>query len=678
MSELNGLERSVAPLVAPPRQARAAARWFAGHELAPGRPYPERREAEPGAGDRFAARLWHHCVSPVVGAAVVRRTRARRFIRRVDAAAAHCAALDDAALARYAFSLVPTLRRDGFRVAAGACLFAAIREAGARTMGMRHYDTQLVTAWWLLQGMLVEMATGEGKSYAAALAATSAAMVGLPVHVITVNDYLAARDAAHFAPLYAFFGLRSAAVANGLEPAARTAAYTADITYASNSEVAFDYLRDRAALGDSASPMHLAVRAVRGAVGAAPPRVVLRGLVFAIVDEADSVFIDEARTPLLLARTRDDQPQAPVVTALEMASQMHAPSDYVIDADHHCVRMTRTGLERLEQLNAGDAAAFPSLRSAHEWVERALAALHLYKCDEHYVIADGKIHIVDESTGRAMPDRSWERGLHQLIECKEGLALTGARETMARITYQRFFRRYLKLAGMSGTATEVASEIGITYGLSVARVPLHRPCRRRDRGAQCFADADARWAAVVEAVQREAVQNGRPVLVGTRTVKASERLSACLRERGIAHVVLNARHDREEQDIVARAGESGRVTVATNMAGRGTDIALGEGVAERGGLHVVLTEYHESRRIDRQLFGRSARQGDPGTVEALVALDDELFTREVPRLSAWLARRAGGVGRVARPWLALLRYLAQGHAEARNRDQREAALEQDR
>jgi preprotein translocase subunit SecA len=277
-----------------------------------------------------------------------------------------------------------------------------------------------------------------------------------------------------------------------------------------------------------------------------------------------------------------------------------------------------------------------------------------------------------------MPDRAWEHGLHQMIEAKEGLDLTGTRETLARITYQRLFRRYLRLAGMSGTVTEVAAEIGRTYGLPVVRVPLHRPSRRSGGDARCLADADSKWQAVVDAIERVAVQERRPVLVGTRTVKASEDLAALLAARGIDHVVLNAKQDRDEALIIARAGEAGRVTVATNMAGRGTDIVLGAGVAERGGLHVILTEYHESRRIDRQLFGRSARQGDPGSGEAIVALDDELFVTQAPRLVRRLARRAAGGQPVAPLALALLRRAAQAVAEARNRDAREATLKQDR
>jgi preprotein translocase subunit SecA len=294
------------------------------------------------------------------------------------------------------------------------------------------------------------------------------------------------------------------------------------------------------------------------------------------------------------------------------------------------------------------------------------------------VLIDGKVQIVDASTGRVMPDRAWERGLHQMIEAKEGVALTGQRETLARITYQRLFRRYLRLAGMTGTATEVAAEIGRTYGLAVRRVPLHKPSQRRMGTVRCLRTQDEKWKAVVEAVFQVAVDQQRPVLIGTRTVRASEQISALLTERAMSHVVLNAKQDREEAEIVARAGEPGRITVATNMAGRGTDIELAPGVAERGGLHVILTEYNESRRIDRQLFGRSARQGDPGSGETIVALDDELFTSQMPGLSTWLARRAELHNGISAAEVALLRWLSQGRAEWRNRDARESTLKHDR
>jgi preprotein translocase subunit SecA len=648
--------------------------------IAPGRPYAERDEQEPPWHDRLALGLWHGAAMPLVGATGIRQRQARMLVAQVDALADEVAALDDARLRAEALALRSRLRRDGFTVAQVARVFALVREAAGRTLGLRHFDTQLMAGWWLLEGSLVEMATGEGKTFAATLPAIAAALAGLPVHVITVNDYLAERDATFLSPLYGFFGLRVGAVVNGLVKAQRRSVYAGDVTYVSNKELAFDYLRDRAALGDRASPLHLAVESLREGAARADA-IVLRGLVFGIVDEADSVFIDEARTPLILSSSggRDGQ-RADRDLALGIAGLLEPGAHFVLEPAHRRVRLTDAGREAADTLaeEAGQAAVFASSREADEAIERALAALHLYSRDQHYVVVDGKIQIVDESTGRAMPDRAWERGLHQMIEAKEALDLTGARETLARITYQRLFRRYLRLGGMSGTATEVAAEIGSTYGLAVVRVPLHRPSQRVDRGARCFVDSTAKWAAVVEAVERVAVQESRPVLVGTRTVKASEELSGLLAARGIEHVVLNAKQDQDEASIIARAGEVGRVTVATNMAGRGTDIVLGAGAAERGGLHVILTEYHESPRIDRQLFGRSARQGDPGSDEALVALDDELFVTQVPRLASALARRAGNGRPVGRVALAILRAAAQRAAEARNRDARMTNLDQDR
>jgi preprotein translocase subunit SecA len=648
--------------------------------LAPGRPYAERDEHETPWHDRLALGLWHGAAMPLVGATGLRQRHARKLVAQVDALAGEVAALDDDGLRAEAQRLRTRLRRDGFTSPTVARAFALVREAAGRTLGLRHFETQLMAGWWLLGGSLVEMATGEGKTFAATLPAITAALAGLPVHVITVNDYLAERDAKFLSPLYGFFGLRVGAVVNGLAKADRRRLYAGDVTYVSNKELAFDYLRDRAALGDRASPMHLAVESLREGVARADS-IVLRGLVFGIVDEADSVFIDEARTPLILSTSGGvDGQRGDRDLALCIAGLLEPGTHYVLEPAHRRVRLTDAGRDAADSLaeECGQAAAFATSREADEAIERALAALHLYVRDQHYVVVEGKIQIVDESTGRAMPDRAWERGLHQMIEAKEALALTGARETLARITYQRLFRRYLRLAGMSGTATEVAAEIGSTYGLSVVRVPLHRPSQRVARGARCFPDCAAKWAAVVEAVERVAVQEGRPVLVGTRTVRASEELSGLLAARGIEHVVLNAKQDKDEASIIAQAGAVGRVTVATNMAGRGTDIVLGEGAAERGGLHVILTEYHESRRIDRQLFGRSARQGDPGSDEALVALDDELFVTQAPRLVDALARRARDGRPVGRVALAILRYVAQRAAEARNRDARVTNLEQDR
>ncbi|MBW8844933.1 MAG: hypothetical protein JF607_08190 [Burkholderiales bacterium] len=650
-------------------------------DLASGRPYAERDEREPPWHDKLALRLWHGAAMPLLRKVRARESLGPAFVARVNRHTDEFARADDAQLKLEARRLRARLQREGFGAAVSARCFALVREAATRVLGQRHYDTQLVAGWWLLRGLLVEMATGEGKTFAATLTACTAALAGLPVHVITVNDYLAARDAETMGPLYRFFGLSCAAVVHGMAKPDRRAAYAGDVTYCSNKELAFDYLRDRAALGDQASPLHLAVEGLRDGRARADATV-LRGLSFALVDEADSVFIDEARTPLILSATADaGGDREPCERALAIARQMQAPLHFEIERSHLRVRLTEPGRDEIERLDPDDsqAAQAASPREREEGVQRALAALHLYTRDRQYVVIDDKVQIVDESTGRVMADRAWERGLHQMIEAKEGVALTGRRETLARITYQRLFRRYLRLCGMTGTATEVAGEIGRTYGLSVARVPLHRPSQRRVAGARCLPDAAAKWQAVAEAVRRVAVGEQRPVLIGTRTVAASEAVSAVLREQGLAHVVLNAKQDREEAQIVGAAGQAGRVTVATNMAGRGTDVALAPAVAQAGGLHVILTEYHDSARIDRQLMGRCARQGDPGSGEALVAFDDELFITQAPWLTRclrdWAATRGGGLSGRAIEWL---RWTAQGVAEARNREVRMQTLRHDR
>ena len=643
-------------------------------ELAHGRPYVERDEREPEWHDRLALWVWHGAASRLISASGLRLLVARTFCARVNALAEQVAALDDAALRSRFAAQGAALRRHGFVREPTAVCFAIVREAASRVLGLRHFDPQIIAGWWLLGGHLTEMATGEGKTFAATLPACTAALAGLPVHVITVNDYLAARDAESMGPLYRFFGQSCAAVVHEMGRGERRRTYAGDISYVSNKELAFDYLRDRAALGDRASPMHLALAAI-GRQAPDPERVVLRGLCFAIVDEADSVFIDEARTPLILSRTAQagDVEQSCQET-MALARQLQPGEHFDLDLSRRRVTLTAAG----EDAAAGDQEEGDDTgdRAAREQLQRALSALWLYHRDEHYVVIDDKVQIVDASTGRVMPDRAWEQGLHQMIECKEGVPLTGRRDTLARITYQRLFRRYLRLSGMTGTATEVAVEIGRTYGLAVARVPLHRPSRRRLTGARCLPNAVAKWLAVADAVEEVAVRQGRPVLIGTRTVKASEQISAVLQERGVPHVVLNAKQDSDEAQLVAQAGEPGRVTVATNMAGRGTDIALGSGVAERGGLHVILTEYNESRRVDRQLIGRSARQGDPGSAEALVALDDEIFVTHAP----WLALTLSGPGKGAPPgWaLALLRRVAQGRMERLSGEAREGNLKHDR
>ena len=562
---------------------------------------------------------------------------------------------DDALRAEAARLRSRLLSRPGDRTALERS-FAVVREVSARQLGKKHYKVQIIGALALYRGAMVEMATGEGKTLTAAPAAVVAALAGLPVHVVTVNDYLAARDAEELRPIFDFLGLSVGVIDSEMDAPARAAAYRCDITYISNKNLTFDYLRDRVALR---ARRGLGRRRAAALIdGRAEDGLILRGLAFAIVDEADSVFVDEARTPLILSATSDDaEAQALYTTALDLAHGLTLRRDFTVDAMNRHISLTDAGKARLTEAAAPLTGLWRVRRAREELVRQALAALTLFEHGRDYVVIEGKVQIVDEFTGRIMPDRSWQGGLHQLIEAKEGVEITGRKETLARITYQRFFRRYARLAGMTGTGMELAGEFRDTFGLTTLRVPTHRRLRRRHLGTRFLRDEAAKWDHVAERVAALHALR-QPVLIGTRSVEASERCAEVLAARGLPHVVLNARQDSEEAEVVARAGQPGAITVATNIAGRGTDIKLGEGVAALGGLHVILTEFHESSRIDRQLYGRSGRQGDPGSTEAIVALSDELFARFAPLLLA-LVRAAP-----LPPLCHLLRRVAQARAEA--------------
>jgi preprotein translocase subunit SecA len=567
----------------------------------------------------------------------------------------------------------PLLRR-GFQPELAARAFALVRAAAERTLGMRHFPVQLMGGQVMLAGMLAEMETGEGKTLTATLPAATAALAGMPVHVVTVNDYLAQRDGDGMRPLYEALGLTVGVTRHGQSPAERKAAYAADITYCTNKDLGFDYLRDSLTLASRTGRGRLRLERLLGR-GERLDRLLLRGLHFAIVDEADSVLIDEARTPLIISGGGGERDAELYAAALELCRQLESEMHFRIDRAERAVRLTEQGRTRLGELAEALPSAWRSARAREEVAQQGLAALHLHELDTHYMVRDGKVQIIDEYTGRVLADRSWERGLHQMVEVKEGCEVTARRSTLARITYQRLFGRYLRVAGMTGTASEVAPELEAVYGLKAARLPTHRPPRRSDLGAQLYATRDEKWSAVADAISR-LTRAGRPVLVGTRSVAASEELSRVLDGSRIDHVVLNARQDGAEADIVARAGEPRRVTVATNMAGRGTDIKLAPEIAALGGLHVVLTEFHESKRIDRQLFGRCARQGDPGSHEAIVSLEDELFRRHAGALTDSL----GKVYRSNPPaWCAgVLRTAAQRSAEAANAHDRRVTMREDR
>ncbi|HEX4194358.1 MAG TPA: hypothetical protein VHY80_14725 [Stellaceae bacterium] len=633
--------------------------------------YPERQIAAEGTLQRLAVAF-----ESLVRARATTR-RARRLAPIVDLVAqaeATVRALDDAQLARAARAIGAGLRRDqSWPAPLVARSFAVIREAAMRRLGQRHHDVQLIGGYALLRGMVAEMGTGEGKTLAATLAAATAALAGVPVHVITVNSYLAARDAEALRPLYDFLGLSVGVITETVPLSERGAAYRCDVTYCTNKDVAFDYMRDRLRLGRRLGNLRRkAARLGRGA--ATLDASLLRGLPFAIVDEADSVLVDEARTPLILSGgTGVEREPTAFDQALELARSLQPERDYLFVANERRILLIERGRKALESaLELG--SPWDEVDERERLIVHALTALHVMHRDEHYLVRDGKAEIIDEYTGRILPDRTWTEGLQEMIERKEGLSLSERRTTQARMTYQRFFRRYRRLAGMTGTAREVVEELWRVYRLPVASIPPNRPSRRKVLAVIGHPNAAAKWRAIVAEVAMIHAR-GAPVLIGTRTVAESKRASDELAKAGLAHVVLNAAQDVAEAEIVGRAGALGAITVATNMAGRGTDIRPDPQALERGGLFVFVSELHEAARIDRQLEGRSARQGEPGEVRTHVSLDDAIVQRHFPPLlvatARFVAARLGsrGIAAVAR--------LAQYRAEQLHARMRRELLKSD-
>ena len=598
--------------------------------------------------------------------------RARRFARLVTAREPHFQAMSDDALRERVRQSSRSLRGDGLGGPALVEVFAGVREASRRITGMKHHEVQLMGGWTILQGAIAEMQTGEGKTLVATLAATAAALSGAGVHVVTVNDYLAERDADSNRALFEYFGLSVGIIREGMTPEERAAVYASSIVYVSNKEIVFDYLKDQIALqGATGAQLHL--RRLAGDRGAS---MLLRGLHLAIIDEADSVLIDEARTPLIISESVPATEAGSLwQDAIGLARQLERDRDFTIDA-HRTVRLTEAGRTAIEDLSTSLKGRWRSARWRDEYAVKALTALWCYERDVHYILdAESKVQIVDESSGRVMADRSWEDGLHQMVEAKEGAKPSDGRRTLAKLTYQRFFRRYLVLGGMSGTVREVRAELKRVYELDVIAIPTHAPSRRQRWPSRGFPTQAARWVAVADEATR-LQQAGRAVLIGTRSVAASEALGDVLAARGLAHQVLNARQDAEEARIVEGAGQRGVITIATNMAGRGTDIKPAPEVLATGGLHVILTEFHDTPRVDRQLFGRAARQGQPGSGQAMVSLEDEIFGRYAPWLSTRLARWCGT--EIASSVIDRLARAAQRRAERHDARIRADTLRQDR
>ena len=609
---------------------------------------------------------------------VPRRQQFMSRAKRVLAFDKHFADMADGALRDTAIEMKERFRRGRDTPSDVNRAFALVREVASRTIGEKHYHNQVACALALEAGCMVEMATGEGKTLAGTMPATIAGWRGRGCHVVTFSDYLAQRDAEWMGQLFNFCGLSVGHIEQGMDPPDRRRAYLADITYGTNKEITADFLRDRLALGGLRSlPAALMAKIADGS-DSGTGRLLQRGLEYAIVDEADSLLIDEAVTPLIISGQAPNPEQVAAFNhGADLASLLQAGRDYTVNERYREVELTQTGKDRLAELAEPLGGVWAGARRREELVTQALTAREFYVRDKQYVLQEEKVVIVDEFTGRLMPDREWRDGLHQAVEAKEGIEVNPPKDTYARLSFQRFFRLYKKLGGMTGTAAEAWSEFWQIYRLPVVVIPTNRPCIREHQPDRVFGTADAKWLAVIEEIRRMHLA-GRPVLVGTRSVGASERLSEMLTPLGLEHDVLNAVRHKEEAQIVAGAGAPGAITVATNMAGRGTDIKLGPGVAEGGGLHVIATERHESGRIDRQLFGRSARQGDPGSAGAIVSLEDELLTRHAPHLSAGLRKRyTGRTGDVSGPLSRRVFSRAQRKAERQSLRQRKSVLKTD-
>ena len=568
------------------------------------------------------------------------------------------------------------LLQQGWAAATTGRALAVAGAAMARSLGKTPYDTQTLAAWLILQGRLAEMATGEGKTLAAALAAAVAALGQVPVHLLTANDYLVRRDSEALAPFYAALGLSVGCVLTSSTREQRAHAYRCDITLVTAKELVFDYLKDHLLLGGEHDPRVLRAHALQ--LNAPQPEAgapMLPGLHMAIVDEADAALLDEASMPLILAQPGQPVDAAGYTRAFEIAGTLQRERDYHLLAAQRSAHLTKAGRERVNLAVRGAGGALTPPQRAHELVEAALAARWLFRRDREYAVTTTGVQLIDEVTGRIAEGRQWSGALQQMVELKEGAPLSPPTRTAAQITFQRFFPRYLHLGGMSGTLTEARHELRMLYGVGVARVALARPSQRRWLGETLFIDAARKWAAVVDAVATVHA-SGRPVLVGTDSVADSAHLSGLLQSAGIAHQVLNALQDAHEAECIARAGRRGAVTVATNMAGRGTDIQLDADAAAAGGLHVIACMRNRARRIDRQLIGRCARHGDPGSAQALLSLDDMLLQRIWP---AWLRRTAAACAvqhrvpaALAGPLLAIAQRVAEWHEGQRRKQLRQA------
>ncbi len=600
------------------------------------------------------------------------------FAHRVERAGKEFQHISEKQIALCSKKIRTDLHKNGFKPQSVVQSFALIREVSRRTLGIQHYPVQIIGGYVMLNGMIAEMETGEGKTLTATLPACTAALAGIPVHLITVNDYLVQRDAEWMGPVYRALGLKVGTILEGMDLPTRNESYNADITYCTNKQLTFDYLKDRLVFGNKRGHLRMSIDRLNDDASSMS-KLLLRGLHFGIVDEADSVLIDEARTPLIISKTTDNNISDQMChQALQLSQEMIFGSDFLILERDRKIEFTPNGQNHVLQMAKDLGGLWKGQSRSLELVSQALSARHLFIKDKHYLIQDEKIVIIDEFTGRAMPDRSWERGLHQMIEAKEDVPVTGLRETLAKISYQQFFRRYLRLAGMTGTADEASKELESVYHLKVMKIPTNRKAQRVFLSTRSFSKAADKWAAIASRVEHIHALK-RPILIGTRSVSDSELISSLLSEKKIPHQTLNARQDTDEAKVVEQAGQAERITVATNMAGRGTDIKLAPGIAKLGGLHVIASEPHEAGRIDRQLFGRCGRQGDPGSYELFFSLEDELVQSHGPIIALMRLLRVFRINRnTGSSWVdRMILYWTQRFAERHHARIRKQLLKMD-
>ncbi|MBQ2559239.1 MAG: hypothetical protein II565_01395 [Fibrobacter sp.] len=583
------------------------------------------------------------------------RRKMLRTARRIDRMSQELTALKESEI-RKRLSVIREKFKRPVEEDVLADAFALVQESVSRILGYRPYVEQIAGALALYNGYIAEMSTGEGKTVTAAMCGIVRGWSGRPCHVITANDYLASRDAQIMGKLYNFCGVSVGAVTGAMKPPERRAGYAADVTYSTAKEVLADFLRDRIAMGKSQNFSKRILDSFTLQQKAVSDKLVQRGLYTAIVDEADNVLIDEAVTPLIISREKENKGfNRTCEIAFELSKKLVCDVDYKVDIKLRTVRFLVDMDERLEEIQdelaeqSGGDGGFCRASFLKDLVRQALIAKELFVLGRQYVIEEGKIIIVDESTGRKMPMRSWNGGLHQMIELKEGLELSGLKETEARMSFQRFFRLYKHFSGMTGTGKEASNEFWMIYGTPVLCIPNHRKNRRKIYRLKTYSTKEKKRKAIVNEVVR-VHKLGRPILIGTKDIDESETFGQMLSKIGLHCRIINAVRSDDEANIIAEAGKAGAITVATNMAGRGTDIKIPPGVRKIGGLHVIATECNMSSRIDRQLFGRSARQGDPGSASHYASFEDEVLRRNLPNALMSLFRHAGPLASLAVKW----------------------------